>query len=83
MIAENSTPKTQARAFSIFAFFGNIGIFLGVLVGGLADPANQYPRLFGNINFFHSFPYAFPTLISGVLVLSALLVTIFFVEEVR
>ena len=29
MISENSTKKTQARAFSWFAFFGNLGIFAG------------------------------------------------------
>ena len=33
MISENSTRKTQARAFSIFAFTGNLGIFLGPLLG--------------------------------------------------
>jgi MFS-type transporter involved in bile tolerance (Atg22 family) len=33
MISENSTPKTQARAFSFFAFSGNMGILLGPLIG--------------------------------------------------
>jgi hypothetical protein len=33
MIAENSTKKTQARAFSYFAFSGNLGIFIGPLLG--------------------------------------------------
>lgn len=33
MITENSTKKTQARAFSYFAFFGNIGIFVGPFIG--------------------------------------------------
>jgi MFS family permease len=33
MITENSTAKTQARAFSIFAFTGNLGIFLGPILG--------------------------------------------------
>jgi hypothetical protein len=35
MISENSTPKTQARAFSLFGFTGNLGIFLGPLLGTL------------------------------------------------
>lgn len=34
MISENSTRKTQARAFSFFAFTNNLGIFVGPLVGG-------------------------------------------------
>ena len=33
MISENSTKKTQARAFSYFAFAGNLGIFTGPLIG--------------------------------------------------
>lgn len=33
MITENSTKKTQARAFSYFAFAGNLGIFTGPLIG--------------------------------------------------
>ena len=33
MITENSTHKTQARAFSYFMFAGNVGIFIGPLIG--------------------------------------------------
>lgn len=33
MITENSTKKTQARAFSYFAFSGNLGIFIGSILG--------------------------------------------------
>lgn len=33
MITENSTKKTQARAFSYFAFAGNLGIFIGPIIG--------------------------------------------------
>lgn len=33
MLSENSTFKTQARAFSLFAFAGNVGIFLGPVIG--------------------------------------------------
>jgi ABC-type phosphate transport system permease subunit len=82
MIAENSTQKTQAKAFSLFAFFGNVGIFLGVLIGGFAKPAEQYPKLFGSVKFFQDFPYALPTIVSGIFIAIALVVTIFFVEEV-
>lgn len=33
MLTENSTKATQARAFSYFAFAGNLGIFVGPLIG--------------------------------------------------
>ncbi|OAP54942.1 hypothetical protein AYL99_10642 [Fonsecaea erecta] len=66
MITENSTHKTQARAFSFFAFTGNLGIFLGPLLGGaLANPAKVYPSVFGHIKFFHEYPYALPTFVTG------------------
>lgn len=33
MISENSTKKTQARAFSYFSVAGNLGILIGPLIG--------------------------------------------------
>jgi hypothetical protein len=82
MISENSTPKTQATAFSYFAFSRNMGIFLGTLIGGLADPAGQYKSVFGGVQFFLDHPYAFPTLIAGGFAASAALITLFFAKEV-
>lgn len=37
MFSENSTKKTQAKAFSYFAFAGNLGIFIGPLLGEYND----------------------------------------------
>lgn len=84
MISENSTPKTQARAFSLFAFSGNLGIFFGSFLGGaLADPASQYPRVFGRIRFFQQYPYATPTVIVGIMGLSSAIIIALFLKEVR
>jgi hypothetical protein len=82
-ITENATQETQASAFSIFAFFGNIGLFVGTLLGGgLAKPAEQYPSTFGKIQFFHDFPYALPTLTVGLFIVLALIVSVAFIDEV-
>ena len=82
LITENSTPKTQARAFSYFAFTGNLGIFIGPLIGGaLADPVGQYPGVFGGNKFFTEYPYALPMIVTGIIGLSASLVCILFVRE--
>lgn len=82
MITENSTPKTQARAFSFFAFASNLGIFAGPLIGGaLAKPAEEYPRVFGQIQFLKDFPYALPTIITGVFSASAAIICTLFVKE--
>ncbi|KAK6500107.1 hypothetical protein TWF481_010465 [Arthrobotrys musiformis] len=66
MISEQSTVKTQARAFSLFAFTGNLGILFGPLIGGaLAEPASQYPGIFRGIPFFERYPYALSSFAVG------------------
>ncbi|OCL12918.1 MFS general substrate transporter [Glonium stellatum] len=82
MITEHSTRKTQARAFSFFAFAGNIGIFIGPLIGGaLSNPTKQYPAVFGNIQFFKNYPYALPTFVAGGIGATATIISVLFVEE--
>jgi MFS family permease len=82
MITENCTAKTQARAFSFYAFTRNLGIFLGPLIGGaLSKPTEQYPRLFGKNRFFTDYPYALPTFFTGGVAASATLVNLFFLKE--
>lgn len=83
MLTELSTPRTQARAFSYFAFAGNLGIFLGpVIGGGLSKLADHYPdTIFGKSQFLKDYPYALPTMVSGCFALLAALVTALFVRE--
>ncbi|KAI0471463.1 MFS general substrate transporter [Xylariaceae sp. FL0804] len=82
MVAEHSTPRTQARAFSWFAFAGNLGIFLGPLLGGaLADPAGQYPRVFGGVRFLEEYPYVLSGAVVGLIGASTVVTTALFVDE--
>jgi len=82
MVAEHSTPKTQARAFSWFAFSGNIGIFLGPLLGGaLANPVGQYPGAFGGVRFLKDYPYALSSLVVALVGGTAAISTACFVQE--
>ncbi|RAH49754.1 MFS transporter [Aspergillus brunneoviolaceus CBS 621.78] len=82
MVAEHSTSKTQARAFSWFAFSGNLGIFLGPLVGGsLADPGRQYPGIFGSVRFFAEYPYALSSLVVAMVGATAAISSALFVQE--
>jgi MFS family permease len=82
MLSELSTSKTQARIFSWFAFSGNMGILFGPLLGGaLADPAEQYPSIFGGVPFFVKYPYALPSLAISAIGLSAVIATALFTEE--
>ncbi|KAI1505817.1 major facilitator superfamily transporter [Biscogniauxia marginata] len=82
MISEHSTSRTQARSFSWFAFSGNLGIFLGPLIGGaLADPAGQYPKVFSGIKFFETYPYALSSIVVGCIGLTAVFTSAIFVQE--
>ncbi|KAM0436626.1 hypothetical protein ACHAPT_002334 [Fusarium lateritium] len=82
MISEHSTPETQARAFGWFAFAGNLGIFLGPIVGGaLANPATQYPGSFGHVKFFLEYPYALPGFVTGAISATSALTSALFLKE--
>ncbi|KAM7199319.1 protein zinc induced facilitator-LIKE 1 [Rhypophila sp. PSN 637] len=82
MFSEHSNARNQARAFSWFSFTGNMGILFGPMIGGtLAEPATQYPKLFGDIQFFVDYPYALPSFAVGCIGLSAVVVTMLYVEE--
>ncbi|KAI1206826.1 MFS general substrate transporter [Annulohypoxylon truncatum] len=82
MISEHSTARTQAQAFSWFAFSGNLGIFIGPLIGGaLADPAHQYPRAFGGVRFFEEYPYMLSSIVTGCIGLTAALTSALLIEE--
>ncbi|KAL8366962.1 hypothetical protein RB595_009145 [Gaeumannomyces hyphopodioides] len=82
MLADISTPATQARVFSWFAFSGNLGIFLGSLLGGaLVDPARQYGGVFARVAFLRDYPYAIPSFAVGALSAVTCVTTALFVKE--
>ncbi|KAL5383505.1 hypothetical protein DPSP01_005901 [Paraphaeosphaeria sporulosa] len=82
MLTENSTKATQARVFSYFAFAGNIGIFVGPLIGGaLERPAVKFPSVFGHVQFFNDYPYALPGFVCSFVGLSAAVLVTFNVKE--
>jgi MFS family permease len=82
MVADHATFKTQARAFSWFAFAGNLGSFVGPLIGGvLADPAGQYAKYFKGIHFLEKYPYTLPGFAVAGISLTALAGCILFLEE--
>ncbi|PVI03908.1 MFS general substrate transporter [Periconia macrospinosa] len=82
MLSENSSPKTQATVFSRFAFARNIGILIGPVIGGaLERPAEKFPSLFGRIQFFKEYPYAFPSFISALVGLTAAISAAIIIKE--
>lgn len=51
--------------------------------GLLSNPAEQYPSVFGHIEFFREYPYALPTFVTGAIGASAAVVSALFIKEVR
>ncbi|KAF2964578.1 hypothetical protein GQX73_g8993 [Xylaria multiplex] len=83
MISETIREKKyQSRAFLILPMTFNIGVIIGPILGGvLSDPANSYPNVFGNVEFFKKFPYATPNIVSAVFLGTALLLCWLMLEE--
>ena len=62
----------------------NIGFIIGPIMGGLlADPAANYPKVFGNVAWLKQYPYALANLVSAVYLFGATLAVVFGLYEVR
>lgn len=74
MVAEMVPQKElQPRAFSIMPLVWSLGSVLGPAFGGFfAQPAQQFPSLFGHWAYFKKFPYALPNLIATIFFLISL-----------
>ena len=82
MIGEHCTPETQATFFSWYAVAGNLGIFLGPIIGGaLVDPATQYPSAFQGITFLEQHPYALPGIAVAAANITAAISSMLFLKE--
>ncbi|UNI18368.1 hypothetical protein JDV02_004641 [Purpureocillium takamizusanense] len=82
MVGEHCTTQTQARAFSWYSFASNMGVLVGPIVGGaLADPASQYPSVFGGIEFFDRYAYALPGFVVAAIGVTGAVSSAVFLDE--
>ncbi|KAK9686906.1 hypothetical protein K7432_014981 [Basidiobolus ranarum] len=82
MIAEITDVTNQSVAFSLLPLMWGVGSIIGPTLGGLlSQPADQYPSLFGQWEFFHTYPYFLPCFVSSLLSLFGLIVAYFYLEE--
>ncbi|OHW95278.1 major facilitator superfamily transporter [Colletotrichum incanum] len=74
--------RFQARAFVLLPMSaGAAAMAAPLLAAQLADLSGRFPEKLGHIEFLTRFPYAPPALANGVILLSAVLVVFFFLEE--
>ncbi|KAH7155409.1 major facilitator superfamily domain-containing protein [Dactylonectria estremocensis] len=83
MVAEMVTEKElQPRAFSIMPLVWSVGSVIGPIFGGFfAEPAKQYPALFGNIEYFKRFPFVLPNLVLTIFFLLSVTCAMLFLHE--
>ncbi|ORY08249.1 MFS general substrate transporter [Basidiobolus meristosporus CBS 931.73] len=82
MVAEITDSTNQSVAFSLLPLMWGVGSIIGPTLGGLlAQPAKQYPSVFGQWEFFHTYPYFLPCFVSSSISLFGLVVAYFYLEE--
>ncbi|KIH94313.1 major facilitator superfamily transporter [Sporothrix brasiliensis 5110] len=83
MVAEMVPQKAlQPRAFSIMPMVWSIGSVFGPSFGGFfARPAEQFPGLFGQVEFFKKYPFLLPNLIACVFFIFSTVNAFLFLEE--
>ncbi|WWC66398.1 uncharacterized protein I206_100300 [Kwoniella pini CBS 10737] len=84
LFTENCDSTNQAKAFAYFAFAASMGAVLGPTLGGyFAEPAKQWPRIFGHLGLFVKFPYALPCLVCAVYILVSMILCFMYLKETR
>ena len=81
-MSEICDDSNQARGMSLIAAQGGLGRLIGPAIGGLlAEPATQYPSVFGGSPLLVSYPYLLPCLICAMIALTALIFCCIYLRE--
>ncbi|KAJ8589726.1 MFS general substrate transporter [Rhizopogon salebrosus TDB-379] len=81
MMGELTDATNIAQAFALNPIVWSIGSVIGSLVGGmLARPQDHWPTLFAH-RFWNKYPYFLPCAMAACLLILALFIMLFFLEE--
>ncbi|EKE38309.1 hypothetical protein ENUP19_0078G0016 [Entamoeba nuttalli] len=79
-----STKENRTQVFGLIGLMNGCGMIVGSTIGAyLCRPAIQYPSVFGDIQFFHTFPYILPNIVCVSLTLIAFILSVIFLQEPR
>jgi hypothetical protein len=78
----SETAEEQSFGFSLFGFAFGLGSIVAPTLGGLlSHPAENFPDVFGGSEFFITFPYLLPCMISSSVAFFGFLSGYFYLEE--
>lgn len=82
IVISHLSDHNTARAYAVMPFVWSIGTILGPAVGGyFSDPSENFPAMFSKHGLFARFPYLLPNIICAALLLVAIIVGFFLIEE--
>ncbi|KAK4044483.1 major facilitator superfamily domain-containing protein [Parachaetomium inaequale] len=83
MVAEMVPERSlQPKAFSLMPLVWSIGSVFGPAFGGFfARPAEQYPDIFGRIEYFKHYPFALPNLMACCVFFVSFMTGLLFLKE--
>ncbi|KAG9050198.1 hypothetical protein FS837_007096 [Tulasnella sp. UAMH 9824] len=82
VVSDITDETNQNKAFALPSLVWYMGAIIGPLIGGLlSHPAEKYPNVFGNIPLLKKRPFFLPCFVSVLITITAMLVTVFFLEE--
>ncbi|KAF8636255.1 hypothetical protein AX16_011025 [Volvariella volvacea WC 439] len=82
VMGEITDSTNAAQAFSFLPVAWSIGSTVGPLIGGaFANPAEQWPELFGKISFLKVYPYFLPCFVAALVPVCAFLLAFIALKE--
>ncbi|KAJ2783442.1 hypothetical protein H4R18_001707 [Coemansia javaensis] len=80
--AELADDTNRPRMMAMLPLIWHVGVMGGAAVGGLlANPAEQYPGVFGGVELFRTYPYLLPCLCGSLTTAFGLMAGVFWLRE--
>ncbi|KAJ9059632.1 hypothetical protein DSO57_1039539 [Entomophthora muscae] len=82
MVGEMTDRSNRAKAFNYVSMTFGLGLIIGPALGGfLVYPADRFPAIFGNSEFFRTYPFSLPCIVSSALCAFSFILGLFYLEE--
>ncbi|OCH84812.1 MFS general substrate transporter [Obba rivulosa] len=84
MMTEITDVTNRARGFAYLPMVWSLGSTIGPVIGGVfSNPTTRWPGIFGTTGFWAEYPYFLPCITVAYVSLTAFLIALFCLKEVR